>query len=337
MQKKKVTEKALLLRRYCRNECSNFELSRLIHLAATIAGQKLWGKINASARLQGISFDNQAISLVSGLFAGGDTNSHLVKALEGFLDSDDTVLFLRFQSVVRTFAEQELFHRWHESDPVSARLWRNLMRILRCDPGIDIFPCDRPEWVCLSGLNDLRNDTAMIVEKKVAGIIGGLQKAKYSFTDLIKAVLAEIAEDPDCRSAIKIQILFSAFREVADLALREEAEVASTKYRPDPYLKMAIDKSIKATDCELEKRLENYSNAGKLKQNELISFKKALIDILEDCCDGGPAQSYYRYLSVHWPELKQEEYRNVFRARFEYLSEFVIDNFLDCLKAELNE
>ena len=128
-----VSDVAQTIRDRCHSGERARGVDRLIALASHIALRRLHGRLAAAARSAGASPRDMATSAVAGLFSPGDGQAPIVTALVDYLDSDDTSLFLRFQAVVIGAASQELFHRWHENDSLSARLWRNLQRALRHD------------------------------------------------------------------------------------------------------------------------------------------------------------------------------------------------------------
>jgi hypothetical protein len=93
-----------------------------VSIAATIARQKLWGRLRAAALADNSTPEEESLSLLAGLFVKTDQSSHLSESLKDDLDCDDISLFLRFQTIVICTVSQELFHRWRENDPVSARI-----------------------------------------------------------------------------------------------------------------------------------------------------------------------------------------------------------------------
>ena len=72
----------------------------------------------------------------------------------------------------------------------------------------------------------------------------------------------------------------------------------------------------------------------KLEPEIIKHYENALKDILNDCQDGGPAQSYYLYLQKHWTDLPLDRYRTVYRSRFEYLADFVKKRFYEIMREQ---
>lgn len=329
-----IAEVADHLRQYCRGQLSTLEANRLIKLAASIAQQKLWGRLWAASRAQETSIRQEALSVVAGLFHGGGKDSPLGTAVEDDLKSDDGTLFLRFQAVVIRAASQELFHRWSENDPLGARLWRNLHRALRYDSRIVIFPGDKPMWASLTTSTDLREHLPQLCHEEVVKIISELNNRGEGIGNLIVAALSRVANDSNCQNALQIEILFSALRETK---IRELAgEVAAGRYKRDrdPQLHIAIEKASKAAHHKVGAKLDRYRAMEKLQPDTVEYFRCALSDLIADCTDGGPAQSYYQYLHSRWSSLTRENYRKIFRARFEYLAEAVQKVFFEKIREQ---
>lgn len=126
-----VPQCANALRAVCRGSAAAPDLARLIKLAAAVVCRRLSGRLGTASRFEGTTRDQLETSLVAGLFSGQEGESPIAEALADYLDHEDLVLYLRFQAVLVCAASQELFHRWHENDALSARLWCNLQRALR--------------------------------------------------------------------------------------------------------------------------------------------------------------------------------------------------------------
>jgi len=332
-----VNELAGILRKYCRNEHSELEMNRLVRFAAAIAQRRLWGRLTAAARVFGGTVEQQALSSVGNLFRGDVTESPLKVVLEGTLTEDDISLFLRFQAVVTRSVSQELFHRWAESDPLAAKLWRSLQRAIRHDSRFTVFPCDRPEWVALADATDLRENHNAVTCSDVLGIINKVYQPGTGIGDTVESTLGQIAVMQDVRYALQIEVLFSALREVISKTAADELASRVPDRSENHELSIAVERAVSQTRQDIHSKLDRYLKAGKLDCGAVESFRLALGDILTDCVDGGPAQSYYQYLSAHWPALTSHQYRNSLRAKFEYLTEFVRDRFSELMKKELSQ
>lgn len=70
-----------------------------------------------------------------------------------------------------------------------------------------------------------------------------------------------------------------------------------------PLLAMAVTEATTAAQSEVHSRLQRYQTKSSVTPDHANLMGKALSDIITDCADGGPAQSYYEYLKAHSPEL----------------------------------
>jgi len=275
-----------------------------------------------------------ATSVLSGLFSKDAPDSPLVKALANMLQYDDTPLFLKFKSVVVRAASQELFHRWGENDALSARLWRNLHRVIRQDERVVVFPVDKPEWVTLTNIADFRANETPLSHDELVRIINE-QGAHYgNLTDLVHAILLQVARTAGLQKPVQVEILFSALRETTSEIKAQQLANEVPRNRDDPLLSVAIDRATDQAFQNVEIKLARYQDTGKLHPDVVEVFRLALSDLVADCADGGPAQSYYEYLHVHKPSLTLEDYRQTLRTRFEYLAESVQKGFIEAMRKQ---
>ena len=93
---------------------------------------------------------------------------------------------------------------------------------------------------------------------------------------------------------------------------------------------------IELGQAGIAERVEKYYKLRKLSLETAESFKRALHDILNDCPEGGPVQSYFEYLKPYWPDLTLDDYRENYRSRFEYQAEFVWKEFIRMMRKLLS-
>lgn len=316
-----VLDLTVSLRGYCKGVMDKSGLERLIEISATIVRQKLGGKLYAAAKAQETSSEEQALSIIAPLFGSAGPDSHLARALTRFLECSDIELFRHFQAVVVRSASQELFHRWDEIDAAGARLWRRLRWELRQDTRLMVFPAAKPAWVTL---NIKPESNADLTKIQVTGVADRLNRSGESKNAMAEAVVAclKCADLPsDTKPAMSIDELFVTIRENLNSSISMQLVSNESANPPDPLLSIAIEKATEKAQKDTMKKLERYRASKKLPVEILGLIAKALDDLLEDCSGGGPAQSNFKYLSKHWPELAWEDYRATYRAKFEYLAE----------------
>ena len=327
-----VREVAAILRRYCQGNADTHTVNRLVILAAEIARKRLWGRLCAAARVHETTIEQQAISIVAGLFRGKDAHSRLSLTLGESLKADDITLFVHFQRVVTRTASQELFHRWDETDPLSARLWRSLQRAIRHDRRLIGFPCDSPQYVALAASQPTPGELTAIEYAEAVGYIGELTDPRMSAGDVVIFVLMQAAETVGNPRAIKVEVLFAALRDTISKMAADELSRESARESSHPNLDMAVAKAVETAKCEIRSRLDKYVSDDKVDGYTAGCLRKALDDLIDDLPDGGPAQSYYQYLYAHRPDITPEEYRATFKTRFEYLAEAAQEKFYGYLR-----
>ena len=332
-----ISEVAAELRRFCRRDGTRTSISLLVRLAASIARQRLWGRLLAASRANGTTIEQEALSVVAGLF-GTDSPAMFSELLQiDNQESDDISIFLRFQAIVTRAASQELFHRWPETDPLSARLWRTVHRVLRHDDHFVLFPSDRPVWTALSEVKDLRPEKPPIDFDALAGTVSGAYSPGKSITALIADILMALADSDKYQLCISVDMLFAVLRQTIIAASQTEEVADISQAAPNPLLAIAIKRSSEKTSEEVHKILTRYHLTAKLPADYIEPFQKALVDIIADRADGFEALGYFHYLHQYIPDLTPEEYRGKYRTRFEYLADIAQTCFFDLMRQEMTE
>lgn len=275
--------------------------------------------------------------MVAGLFGGDGPELLLEVILAEQPEPDDITIFLRFQAIVARTAGQELFHRWDESDPLSARLWRTVHRVLRHDPRFVLFPGDRPEWAALAGVDKLCAENPLIDFDGLAHIVADAYSPRKSIASLLADILTILADSGRYRLCLSVDMLYAALRQAVAAAAGADAFGEEYQSVPDPVLAIALDKALHQAASEVDKILNRYDRTGKLPAELIEPFRKALADIVGDLAAGFPAMSYLRYLRLYLPQLTPKEYRNRYRTRFEYLAEIAQDSFIEQMWVALTE
>ena len=329
-----ISEAASALRRCCLGTADRRELDRLVKLAAQIARARLWGRLSAAATAQGTSVEQLTLSMMGGLFSGGP-DTPLGKALKPSLETDDVSLFLRFKVVVVRTVAQELFHRWHESDPAGAKLWRNLHRAVRHDKRLVVFPWDKPEWVTLAGKTESKSDLRCLEYKDVANAVAKCGYPLSGLADYIVNILTLWEQAGGAGGAVRVETIFAVLREGVSSEMIADVNARGDTFCLDPDVQLAVDRARRVALHDLHVRLEKYAADGKLPPAMPNAFRKALTDLMDDCVDGGPAQSYFDYLHLHAHEVSEDEYRKNYRSRFEYLAEKIQESFFEDMRRQL--
>jgi len=322
---------AASIRQFCQSTLDTSSIERLTRFAGTIVCQKLWGRLYAAASERGTTVEQQSLSIIAPLFsAKGKTR--LRETLQEYMESDDTTLFMKFQSIVVNSARQGLFHSWNETDPLGARLRRNLNMILNKDERFSVFPNDHPEYVCLKEGDDLKSDLPCLNNEEIEVIAASIYSRSRRLSDFITDLFGEIKKLDYCSHVIRKDDLFAALRAHKTRMAEDELKKWFTQYNPDPETELIRKKIIASVIPKIEVKLDQYSRNNKLSSEIVNCFRLALADLLTDYTLGGPAQSNFQYLKTHWETMTYDDYRNRYRSRFEYLAECVKNEFVSFMK-----
>lgn len=322
MQRRFISEVATTLRAYARGESRSGQCDQLVSFAAALPEQYLRRKIGAAARNEEVDDKTLSLSVIGGLFySANEGHTPLQRALQEHLDAGDSELYLQFRRIVLRWTSQELFHRWKESDPVGARLQRNLKRSISRSQGLITFPADRPRWIALSQSPHNPGNYNVLPFGLLASIVAEEHYGSSSPAEVAKALLQRAEERQRAPVAIELNTLLTLLREL----LIKHSEVALETLSGNQSINLefteAIQRSRTAACISVSEKLAKYQMNEKLSEHETAPLRLALADLIDDCVDGGPALTYYEYLSKHWPDLSRELYRNRYRTRFEYLAE----------------
>ena len=197
-----------------------------------------------------------------------------------------------------------------------------------------VFPYGKPEYAALAS-SDGSNLKPRLIEYD--NIRTSLQAAGGNYTSLsdrIFDVLTHQGATDEC-VIVRIEDLYGVFREAIFSRANDEIWSESAMSHQNPLMKIAIDRATDSARSLLENCLERYKENGKLDAEICNNWANALMDMLKDCADGGPAVSYFEYVRQYLQNLDHDRYRIEYRTRFEYLAEQVQKEFFMALKKEL--
>jgi hypothetical protein len=262
-----------------------------------------------------------AKSYLAELFCGTGPESPLAAALTEQLSESDVALFGAFEAAVVVTVSQQLFRQWWTNDPVSAKLWNNLRKVLKHDPRFHRFPVEEPEWITLVNAESLRDSATPWNDDELLQLACETPSEGAPLGDFVTALLSEVANQPDRCQAVRIDQLFSAIRQAVNQNLRAEIAFSADIREISPDLRITIELAQKQLQPEIAGIIAGYAKSGKLKQADAICLSDATSDLLHDYGEfGEAARSFIEYLQAHLPDLSEEEYRTRFKTRFEYLA-----------------
>jgi hypothetical protein len=318
-----VTDVAYHLRLWCRGLATPRMEERLIGFAVTMAGKKLWGRLHAAARVENVTVKEIARSFLGELFSGDPPRSLLATAIADDLDCTDEQLFCVFESIVVNAVVYANFRHWRTNDPVGARLWNNLRKVLRSNPRFHLFPSDQPVWVTTARESELLEDMPPVDKDELQRLASSLPSHAATLGDYVYSILSEIAALSDRCRAVKIGSVFTAIRELFVQEVKRDQDTPGDASDIGPELKVTIDAARRSILTETVAITSQYQEAGKLTALETRALTSAAGDLLKDYCDfGEETKLFIDYLRTYVPGLTEAIYRERFKTRFEYLARY---------------
>ncbi len=330
-----IADVASSIRAYCAGYADSRRLHRLIDLASTTVQTSMPGRLRITASTQATSTSTLSTSLVSSLFPANGLDSPLRRAIDRLGDTDDLGIFQLFRKIVVQTASNELFHRWAEYDAYSARLWRNLHRAIRLDSRLVAFPLRHPEWVALAGNDRITSGRMLAGHADLISILATIDLGKSTLRDIAFDILSRVTDTADYCSAITIEKLFSALKEVSSQLAASELHHSPRQCEEDPISGMALNRALSGAKQKTREKLHRYGRKCGLSEDNYTRFETALDDLLCDCANGGQAQSYFQYLQAYWPGLTRDRYAKACRTRFEYLAKFAKQQLKEMASREM--
>ncbi|MCX8057265.1 MAG: hypothetical protein N3F03_06650 [Ignavibacteria bacterium] len=263
-----------------------------------------------------ISMDDIALEAISNLLSNNEEdyleylrNSFLnwKPKIENEEEAENFVNTIIDQSIYQTIAK-----KYGELDPLFAKI---LKEIRRANPKkYKLFERLDTEYISLKSFNPTK-ELNIIPQDEL--IFLGVQN--FPDNNYIKGWIDEIF------NALKEFTDYSPCLPVNSLALKIKFELTAAQkiefnVIPDPEIQMLVREGIIFSLQKVEKKLENLSKKKK-KYNEriLTMFREALADIAYDLLQGDEIKNYYEYLKVYDKSMTVKEYRDNYRAQFEYL------------------
>lgn len=263
-----------------------------------------------------ISMDDIALEAVSNLLSTNE-NDYLEYIRNSFLNWDppvtneeealDFVSKLIDQSIYQTIAK-----KYSELDPLFAKI---LKEIKRADKSkYKIFSRLDTEFIAYIELNE--NEEFKIIPQDELIVLG---VKEFPDNNYIKGWIDAIFE------AINDFTEYSPVLPVNALALKIKFELTAAQkidvnVLPDPEIQYLVQEGILISLNKIERKLKKLGEKKKkYDQKTLTIFREALTDIAYDLLEGDQIKNYFEYLKVYDENLTMKEYRDSYRAQFEYL------------------
>lgn len=263
-----------------------------------------------------ISMDDIALESISNLLSNNELD-YLDYIRRSFVnwdppikDEEEAVNFVNRlidQSIYQTIAK-----KYSELDPLFSKI---LKEIKRANPHkYKVFKKVETEYIALKSF-DINSRFKIIPQDEL--IVLGVQK--FPDNNYINKWIDEIFK------SLKEITEYSPILPVNSLALKIKFELTAAQkidfnVIPNPEVQFMIREGILLSLKKIEKKLDELSKKKK-KYNERVKtmFREALADIAYDLLEGDEIKNYYEYLKTYDENLTVKDYRENYRAQFEYL------------------
>jgi hypothetical protein len=260
--------------------------------------------------------DDIALEAVSNLLSQSDAD-YLEYLRNSFLrwepkieDEEEAINFVNKiidQSIYQTIAK-----KYSELDPLFSKI---LKEIKRADPKkYKIINKLDTEYIALKSFNE-NSEINFIPQDEL--ILLGVQK--FPDNNYINGWIDEIFY------AIVEFTEYSPILPINSLALKIKFELTAAQkiefnILPSTESEILIREGILLSLKRIEKKLEALSEKKKFYNDRIKTiFKEALTDIAYDLLEGDQIKNYYEYLQAYDRDLTVKDYRDKYRAQFEYL------------------
>lgn len=211
------------------------------------------------------------------------------------------------QSIYQTIAK-----KYSELDPLFAKI---LKEIKRADKSkYKIFSRLDTEFIALKSFSE-KGELNIIPQDEL--IVLGVNE--YPENNYIKGWIDAIFESIDEYTE------YSPVLPVNALALKIKFELTAAQkidfiVLPDPEVQFLVREGVLICLKKIERKLKKLGEKKKkYDEKTLTMFREALTDIAYDLLEGDQIKNYYEYLKIYDDNLTMKEYRENYRAQFEYL------------------
>ncbi len=263
-----------------------------------------------------ISMDDIALEAISNLLSNNEVDylNYIRKSFSNWVppirDEEEAINFVNKiidQSIYQTIAK-----KYSELDPLFSKILKEIKRANRHK--YKIFERVDTEYIALKSF-DINSKFNIIPQEEL--IVLGVQK--FPDNNYINKWIDEIFK------SLKEFTDYSPILPVNSLALKIKFELTAVQkidfnVIPDPEIQFMIREGILLSLKRIEKKLDELGKKKK-KYNERVRtmFREALADIAYDLLEGDEIKNYYEYLKNHDKNLTVKDYRENYRAQFEYL------------------
>lgn len=318
---------------------SQTNLTMLVHHCRSIAESYLIQHRSSLVHicaLNGFNVQDLAFDCIAEVFARDEdgkfyqfenfTNS----LFTNFEETSEQELFLAFKSFVLRIVKTQLSKIYTQSDPVGAKIHRNIRDCIRKSHCLKLVEDFRGYVLQPTNHEPLDHLEAFPQDKLERELL-----ARTSFSSNIPDLLEEISviliEQEEYRRAIRlidvVQIFKKFYVQFSDMPTMVEnpLEFKELSQFDIDVIKRDVRRAVQ------EKIISTSFLPGKVSKKEAEDISAVLFEIIDDWCRGeGTKTSLYQYLWRYIP-ISESDYVTIWRTKLEYLIRIAREKFAACI------
>ena len=235
--------------------------------------------------------------------------------------------------LVFTAVDRHIFRSYRDSDPMLAKLLRNIKLTLRTHPLAEIVEIRGELMVvprCRTTIHEhLPVLPSEIMEAEVAARLPGV----LDLREMLSALVSVLAEQTDHSRRYPVMGVAMIFRSIYARSAAVEPDVdpidGMTDEELERFLRPALGKVLQRTG-------RKYIEDGKISERELQIYARALFDMILDRFTRRESETtpLFSHVMRHDPSVTQQEYSDRHRAILEYLLKLVHRELKELLQEE---
>lgn len=278
---------------------SQTDLTKLVHLCRSIAESYLTQHRSSLVHicsLNGFTVSDLAFDCIAQVFArDADGRFYQIERFSASLftnlkETPAKKLFLAFKSFVLRIAKAQLSKIYAQSDPVGAKIHRNIRDCIRKSQVLKLVEDFRGHVLQPANhdpLNHLEAYPLDDIERDLMARIRG----SSNIPDLIEKLTAILMEQEEYRRSIRLIDMVQIFRQF----YLQFSELATTEESPWEFDRLS-QHDIEVIQCEVrravqEKIITTYFLSGKVSKPEAEALSNMMSDMIADWCQEHEVQN----------------------------------------------
>ncbi len=282
----------------------------------------------------------------------------IVAGVSDCKEADESDLLICYRKIIHQAVSDEIFKYFRDQDPALARIIRNLKDTVNQRDDMEIRSYGFRKFVCYISadvdssqigietthpngtqtkkldVDNIQNDIdSDILRIKLWDRVRG---SAVPGTQLLLDLVREILSETDGKNRISLTGLALAYREL--YVMKQMTDDSETNILPlltSDELAIFVNKSI---SCLQTNYYSKYVDRGKISDNEWHMFMECFRQIFLNNYQESDTEgmTYFDVLKKSIPNLTPNQYRDRYKAQFEYLISLMRTEFINHLKKEFD-